>query len=94
MKQSFYHQNCHRKFPERQKIETRKTNHVNSTDPTHSKNNIDEGMTHTRLLIRDVPFHPGPTYRPPENLLDPMCLEDRKVHIVHLVQKIFVQILI
>ena len=22
-------------------------------------------MTHTRLLIPDVPFHPGPTYRPP-----------------------------
>ena len=23
------------------------------------------GMTHTRPLIPDVPFHPGPTYRPP-----------------------------
>ena len=22
-------------------------------------------MTHTRPLITDVPFHPGPTYRPP-----------------------------
>ena len=22
-------------------------------------------MTHTRPLIPDVPFHPGPTYRPP-----------------------------
>ena len=27
-------------------------------------NNADEGMTHTRPLIPDVPFHPGPTYRP------------------------------
>ena len=26
---------------------------------------MDEGMTHTRPLIPDVPFHPGPTYRPP-----------------------------
>ena len=22
-------------------------------------------MTHTKPLIRNVPFHPGPTYRPP-----------------------------
>ena len=26
---------------------------------------MDEGMTHTRPLIPDVPFHPGPTYRTP-----------------------------
>ena len=31
----------------------------------HSVNNVDEGMTHTRPLIPDVPFYPGPTYRPP-----------------------------
>ena len=31
----------------------------------HSVNNADEGMTYTRPLIPDVPFHPGPTYRPP-----------------------------
>ena len=30
-----------------------------------AKNNTDEGMTHTRPLIPDVPFHPGPTYRLP-----------------------------
>ena len=47
------------------KIETRKTNCIHSKDPTHSVNNVDEGMTHTRPLIPDVPFHPGPTYRPP-----------------------------
>ena len=28
----------------------------------HSINNVDEGMTHTRPLIPDIPFHPGPTY--------------------------------
>ena len=31
----------------------------------YSVNNVDEGMTHTRPLISDIPFHPGPTYRPP-----------------------------
>ena len=27
-------------------------------------NKADTGMTHTKLLIPDVPFDPGPTYRP------------------------------
>ena len=31
----------------------------------HSINNVDEGMTHTRPIIPDIPFHPSPTYRPP-----------------------------
>ena len=31
----------------------------------HSINNVNEGMTHTRPLLPDVSFHPGPTYRPP-----------------------------
>ena len=47
------------------KIETGKTNQIHSKDPTNPINNVDEGMTHTRPLIPDVPFHPGPTYRPP-----------------------------
>ena len=29
-------------------------------------NNVDEGITYTRPLIPDVPFHPDPTYRPPK----------------------------
>ena len=53
------------KIPGETKIETGKTNHVNSMDPTHFINNVDEGMTHTRPLIPDVPFHLGLTYRPP-----------------------------
>ena len=31
----------------------------------HSVNNVDKGISHNRPLIPDVPFHPGPTYRPP-----------------------------
>ena len=46
------------------KIETGKTTQTHSKDPTHIINNVDAGMTHTKPLIPDVPFHPGPTYRP------------------------------
>ena len=31
----------------------------------HIVNNVEEGMTHTRPLIPDVPFHPGASNRPP-----------------------------
>ena len=31
----------------------------------HTINNVDTGMTNTKPLIQDVPFHPGLTYRPP-----------------------------
>ena len=53
------------KIPGETKIETGKTNGIHSKDPTHSVKNADEGMTHTRPLIPDDPFHPGLTYRPP-----------------------------
>ena len=39
------------KIPGETKIETGKTNHVNSKDPMHSINNVDEGMTHTSPLL-------------------------------------------
>ena len=52
------------KIPGKTKIETGKTNLVHSKDPMHTINNADAGMTHTRPLIPDVPFHPGPMYRP------------------------------
>ena len=47
------------------KIETGKTNQAHSKDPTHIINIADERMTYTNPLIPDVPFHPGPVYRPP-----------------------------
>ena len=49
------------KIPGKTEIETGKTNLVHSKDPMHTINNSDTGMTHTRSLIPDVPFHPGPT---------------------------------
>ena len=76
------------KIPGETKTETGKTNHVNSTDPMHSINNSDEGMTHASPLLPDVPFLPGPTYSPLPNLLDSICLDIRKVHKVLIVQKI------
>ena len=73
------------KIPGETKIETRKTNHVNSMDPMYFISNADEGMTHIWPLIPDVPFYPGPTYRPLPKQLDPTCLEARKVHKVQIV---------
>ena len=64
-------------IPGETKIETRKTSHVNSTDPTNSVNNADEGMTHTILNPQMFPSvqvqHIGPLL----NILDSMCLEVR-----------------
>ena len=53
------------KIPDKTKIETGKANQVYSKDPMHIINNADVGMTHTKPLIPDAPFHPDPTYRPP-----------------------------
>ena len=53
------------KIPGRTGIETRKTNHVHTKDLTNSTNNANDKMTNNNPLIPDVPFHPGPVYRPP-----------------------------
>ena len=57
------------KIPGRTEIETRKTNHVHSKDLTHSINNANGKMSNRDPLIPDVPFHPGPVYKP---LLEPI----------------------
>ena len=46
-------------------IETSITNHANSTAPAHSIINVNDRMTHRRPLPTDLPFYPGPTFRPP-----------------------------
>ena len=53
------------KIPGVTEIETRITNCANSTAPAQSLNSDNEGMTQRRPLPTDVPFYPGPTYRPP-----------------------------
>ena len=58
------HPTCHRKFLEGQKQKQEKTNHVHTKDLTHSINNLSAKMTNNIPLIPDVPFHPGPIYRP------------------------------
>ena len=53
------------KIPGRTEIETGKTNHVHTKDLMPSINNVSGKMPNNNPLILDVPFHPGPVYRPP-----------------------------
>ena len=48
------------KIPGKTKIETGKTNLLHSKDLMHTINYAEIGMTHTRPLVPDVPFHPDP----------------------------------
>ena len=57
--------NLSQEIPGRTKIETRKTNHVHSTDPTHSINNANDRMVNNNPFMPDASFYPGPTLRPP-----------------------------
>ena len=54
-----------KKIPEALKIESRITNQTHSTAPTQSINNSNVEVTHRSPMIKDIPFYPGPTYRPP-----------------------------
>ena len=51
--------NLSKKIPGRTEIETRKTNHLRSTNNTNDK------MANTSSLIPDGAFQQGPVYRPP-----------------------------
>ena len=82
------------KMPGETKTETGKTSEIHSKDPTHSVNNVDEGMTHTRPLTPDVPSIQVQLRDHPPNLIDQTCQEVRKVHKVYLVQIILIKILI
>ena len=54
--------------PGRTKIETRKTNHVHFTDPTHSINNVDDRILNNNPLMPGAAFHQGPILSPHQNL--------------------------
>ena len=56
--------NSSQKIPERTEIETGKTNHMHTKDLMHSINIMSGKTTNRDPLIPDVPFHPGPVYRP------------------------------
>ena len=56
--------NLSQKIPGRTEIETGKTNHMHTTDLTHSISSVSGKITNNNPLIPDVPFHPGPVYRP------------------------------
>ena len=57
--------NLSQEIPGRTKIETRKTNHMHSTDPTHSINNVDDRIVNNNPFISHGPFHPDSILRPP-----------------------------
>ena len=71
IKQIYQTSELSQKSPVKTKIKTGKTNLAHSNDPMHTINDVDVGMTHTKPLIPDVPFHPGPTYRPPPKPFGP-----------------------
>ena len=50
--------NMSQEIPGRTKIETRKTNHMHTTDPTHSINNVNGRMVNNNPFMSDAPFHP------------------------------------
>ena len=56
--------NLSQEIPGRTEIETRKTNHVHSTDPMHSINNADDRIANNNPLMPDAAFHAGPILRP------------------------------
>ena len=86
--------NLSQKIPGRTEIETGKTNHVHTKDLTHSINNMSGKMTNNNPLIQDVPFHPGPVYRPlPKSIKQDMSYP-QGVHKDQAVQKILTLVLI
>ena len=57
--------NLSQEIPEKNKIETRKTNCIHSTNPVHSINNADDRIVSNNPLMPDAHFHPGPILRHP-----------------------------
>ena len=53
--------NLSQEIPGRTKAETRKTNSV------HTTNNVNDRLINNNCFMPDVPFHPDPLLRPPQN---------------------------
>ena len=62
--------NLSQEIPGRTKIETRKTNHMHSTDPKYSINSTDDRIANNNPLMPDAVFHPGPILRHPPHSIN------------------------
>ena len=56
-------------IPEVSKIEKRVITHPDFTTPVQSVNDPSMEVINRRLMIKDIPFYPDPTYRPPPKLI-------------------------
>ena len=54
-----------KKIPEASKIEKKVINQPDFTAPVQSINNSSMEVINIRSIIKDIPFYPDPTYRPP-----------------------------
>ena len=54
-----------KKIPEALKIESAITSQINYAPPAQSITNSNDEVTHKRPIIKDIPFYPDPSYRPP-----------------------------
>ena len=54
-----------KKIPEASKIESRITTQTDSMAHMQSITNSNDEVTHRRPMIKDIPFYPDPTYKPP-----------------------------
>ena len=58
-----------KKIPEASKIEKKIINNPDFTMPVQLVNNPNVEAINRRPIIKDIPFYPGPTYRPPLKLI-------------------------
>ena len=62
-----------KEIPGVSKIEMRITSQAHSSAPAQSINNRNDEVTYRSPMIKDIPFYPGPTYRPsPKPVKTPM----------------------
>ena len=54
-----------KKIPDVSKVEMGITNQAHSTAPAQSLTNSNDEVTHRNPMVKDIPFYPDPTYRPP-----------------------------
>ena len=58
-----------RQITEVSKIEKKVTSHSHFTTPVQSVNSPSTGVINRTTTIKDIPFYPDPTFRPPPNVV-------------------------